>query len=81
LEKKIQKGNFTNELRNGQYFIIQSSLKITLHDTSIYRVQERKKKLVWEANPSFYDKLLTLASMTSFSNLACTPRLSQGDDK
>jgi len=33
------------------------------------------------ANPSLYDKFLTLTSMTSFSNLACTPRLLQGDDK
>jgi len=33
------------------------------------------------ANPSFYDKLLTLAYRRSFSTLACTPRPSQGDDK
>jgi len=30
---------------------------------------------------SFYDKLLTITFMISFSNLDCTLRLSQGDDK
>ena len=49
LGEEGSKGNVTNQLKNGQHFIIQSSLKITLHDTSIYRVPERKK-FVWEAS-------------------------------
>jgi len=49
LGEEYSKGNLTNALKNGQHLIIKSSFKITLHGTSIYRVQERKK-LVREAS-------------------------------
>jgi len=90
--KSFSRRELKEELKTGvgkiqQHFIkkVQANLYIA------YKLIHRRKeweKIVGEAlQPSFYDKLLTLAyiptltSMTRFSNLACTPRLSQGDDK
>jgi len=73
--EELTKKSLNNELRNKilQHFIKVFKLNFTLPYTTIYRMKDGKK-FVGEV-------LLTLASMTSFSNLVCIPRLSYNDDK